>query len=173
MFFFFKQKTAYEMRISDWSSDVCSSDLSWHLAENRSGGRKRLRIEGKAPCEGQAANIENVQDRDAIGGEAQHDAGRPSSAIDRLSRHTGGELVRLAAGAEPDHRAADIDHQAGRGPAEGVADLRQQPIDQLRQRLLLNERYSGTMRSLPDRCDAGRIHFPADPTGPADRQSVV
>src|SRR3546814_5418420 len=28
IFFFFKQKTAYEMRISDWSSDVCSSDLS-------------------------------------------------------------------------------------------------------------------------------------------------
>src|SRR3546814_5855569 len=28
-FFFFKQKTAYEMRISYWSSDVCSSDLSW------------------------------------------------------------------------------------------------------------------------------------------------
>src|SRR3546814_19368842 len=27
-FFFFKQKTAYEMRISDWSSDVCSSDLT-------------------------------------------------------------------------------------------------------------------------------------------------
>src|SRR3546814_4078487 len=32
LFFFFKQKTAYEVRISDWSSDVCSSDLSnaWH-----------------------------------------------------------------------------------------------------------------------------------------------
>src|SRR3546814_17275195 len=29
MFFFFKQKTAYEMRISDWSSDVCSSDLKF------------------------------------------------------------------------------------------------------------------------------------------------
>src|SRR3546814_16173904 len=28
VFFFFKQKTAYDMRISDWSSDVCSSDLS-------------------------------------------------------------------------------------------------------------------------------------------------
>ena len=28
-FFFFKQMTAYEMRISDWSSDVCSSDLAW------------------------------------------------------------------------------------------------------------------------------------------------
>src|SRR3546814_10272494 len=31
IFFFFKQKTAYEMRISDWSSDVCSSDLSEDL----------------------------------------------------------------------------------------------------------------------------------------------
>src|SRR3546814_4466899 len=30
-FFFFKQKTAYEMRISDWSSDVCSSDLDRRL----------------------------------------------------------------------------------------------------------------------------------------------
>src|SRR3546814_1558602 len=32
VFFFFKQKTAYEMRISDWSSDVCSSDLQHGLA---------------------------------------------------------------------------------------------------------------------------------------------
>src|SRR3546814_8895989 len=31
-FFFFKQKTAYEMRISDWSSDVCSSDLPGNAA---------------------------------------------------------------------------------------------------------------------------------------------
>src|SRR3546814_12567479 len=31
-FFFFKQKTAYEMRISDWSSDVCSSDLEPFIA---------------------------------------------------------------------------------------------------------------------------------------------
>src|SRR3546814_1139218 len=30
LFFFFKQKTAYEVRISDWSSDVCSSDLGFH-----------------------------------------------------------------------------------------------------------------------------------------------
>src|SRR3546814_6850692 len=35
-FFFFKQKTAYEMRISDWSSDVCSSDLRDVLLENLS-----------------------------------------------------------------------------------------------------------------------------------------
>src|SRR3546814_20667008 len=41
MFFFFKQKTAYEMRISDWSSDVCSSDLigaSAALAQRGIGG---------------------------------------------------------------------------------------------------------------------------------------
>src|SRR3546814_9058026 len=34
MFFFCKQKTAYEMRISDWSSDVCSSDLLEFLADD-------------------------------------------------------------------------------------------------------------------------------------------
>src|SRR3546814_2880606 len=36
-FFFFKQKTAYEMRISDWSSDVCSSDLTALAPQNLSG----------------------------------------------------------------------------------------------------------------------------------------
>src|SRR3546814_16975547 len=39
-FFFFKQKTAYEMRISDWSSDVCSSDLV---------GITRIRTESSTP----------------------------------------------------------------------------------------------------------------------------
>src|SRR3546814_3889546 len=36
-FFFFKQKTAYEMRISDWSSDVCSSDLKQVLLAAQEG----------------------------------------------------------------------------------------------------------------------------------------
>src|SRR3546814_11262840 len=40
--FFFKQKTAYEMRISDWSSDVCSSDLE--LAEGLLQGRLVLGV---------------------------------------------------------------------------------------------------------------------------------
>src|SRR3546814_3965299 len=39
LFFFFKQKTAYEMRISDWSSDVCSSDLNPNV---------RVTVEGHA-----------------------------------------------------------------------------------------------------------------------------
>src|SRR3546814_3264350 len=37
LFFFFKQKTAYEMRISDWSSDVCSSDLIIRAIEVNDG----------------------------------------------------------------------------------------------------------------------------------------
>src|SRR3546814_16159938 len=41
-FFFFKQKTAYEMRISDWSLDVCSSDLA--------GRRARLGGAPRRPC---------------------------------------------------------------------------------------------------------------------------
>src|SRR3546814_16493200 len=47
-FFFFKQKTAYEMRISDWSSDVCSSDLDRSRSRSppdsssRRGGRRPL-----------------------------------------------------------------------------------------------------------------------------------
>src|SRR3546814_6667547 len=54
VFFFFKQKTAYEMRISDWSSDVCSSDLVYSsfseetvfslLSAELAGQRNRLDI---------------------------------------------------------------------------------------------------------------------------------
>src|SRR3546814_12309291 len=60
MFFFFKQKTAYEMRISDWSSDVCSSDLvhrqpkQWTKAELQEVERIRMawilsNREGRSP----------------------------------------------------------------------------------------------------------------------------
>src|SRR3546814_2845908 len=45
IFFFFKQKTAYEMRISDWSSDVCSSDLD---PTYRSGATMQLLWRGIA-----------------------------------------------------------------------------------------------------------------------------
>src|SRR3546814_2342434 len=40
VFFFFKQKTAYEMRISDWSSDVCSSDLIIEWLAEKSDPRR-------------------------------------------------------------------------------------------------------------------------------------
>src|SRR3546814_5237143 len=38
--FFFKQKTAYELRISDWSSDVCSSDLGTPALHPRPGAQR-------------------------------------------------------------------------------------------------------------------------------------
>src|SRR3546814_8332328 len=41
VFFFFKQKTAYEMRISDWSSDVCSSDLHRPATHPARGSERR------------------------------------------------------------------------------------------------------------------------------------
>src|SRR3546814_9080317 len=45
VFFFFKQKTAYEMRISDWSSDVCSADLA-HAQDGDQRGVMRHRGSG-------------------------------------------------------------------------------------------------------------------------------
>src|SRR3546814_12151292 len=59
MFFFFKPKTAYELRISDWSSDVCSSDLQSCIAvliddgpeESRRGGEVEYRVAGELAAE--------------------------------------------------------------------------------------------------------------------------
>src|SRR3546814_4749115 len=56
IFFFFKQKTAYEMRISDWSSDVCSSDLEitsmtcLALIASITVDNSSLKVEGEPPC---------------------------------------------------------------------------------------------------------------------------
>src|SRR3546814_3842062 len=66
--FFFKQKTAYEMRISDWSSDVCSSDLEANPAANasaftdgwfRTGDLGRLDAEGYLTIAGRIKEIVN------------------------------------------------------------------------------------------------------------------
>src|SRR3546814_19521452 len=50
-FFFFKQKTAYEMRISDWSSDVCSSDLERDFAEHVGELDLDQLVRGQRPAE--------------------------------------------------------------------------------------------------------------------------
>src|SRR3546814_2324024 len=82
---FFKQKSAYEMRISDWSSDVCSSDLS--LASYRAArplrlvGKKAMSVPVDARCQGRRA------------GEGGTPARRPS-AILRVELR-GGELQKL------------------------------------------------------------------------------
>src|SRR3546814_5483782 len=52
-FFFFKQKTAYEMRISDWSSDVCSSDLAKEEREKAKAAKHPEKFAAyEAPAEG-------------------------------------------------------------------------------------------------------------------------
>src|SRR3546814_7001391 len=63
-FFFFKQKTAYEMRISDWSSDVCSSDLY-----DRHDPDGRVRPEKPAKGDEDTGD-QRVPDQDALESEA-------------------------------------------------------------------------------------------------------
>src|SRR3546814_5012112 len=86
---FFKQKTAYEMRISDWSSDVCSSDL--HILDARPD-RGAVAIVAQA--------IDGIaHDERRFGGVEDDDrlaAGRPADIDDRLARRFG-ELVDIGA----------------------------------------------------------------------------
>src|SRR3546814_19729001 len=91
MFFFFKQKTAYEMRISDWSSDVCSSDLWW--ARPFAAGQVH-------------AFLEQLAEHLVVAGRQAFDSARASRSmrLDRasaglvrqLSRSDGGRLRRAA-----------------------------------------------------------------------------
>src|SRR3546814_16524849 len=87
-FFFFKQKTAYEMRISDWSSDVCSSDL-----------QEQRRLSGPRPRQ---APGEFAAERPA--GRGRHPA---------MERRTGGERGQPKEQG-PAHRVDDPPRQNGR-----------------------------------------------------------
>src|SRR3546814_10768497 len=91
IFFFFKQKTAYEMRISDWSSDVCSSDLTDTALQR--GGKITLR-RGHRP----AARLAGATRRGACAGEC----------IQRARQaHPRGQLHRIAiAPTDSENRAA-------------------------------------------------------------------
>src|SRR3546814_4397716 len=63
-FFFFKQKTAYEMRISDWSSDVCSSDLRFRRPLGQQAHFRRNHAEACSSIAGPSrfhASIERQQ----------------------------------------------------------------------------------------------------------------
>src|SRR3546814_9736284 len=79
--FFFKQKTAYEMRISDWSSDVCSSDLAEGIAQvdDQLGSALRLAPAGLLAD----AHQEMQRQRDAA---AEQDGSQR-----QLPRHQGGD----------------------------------------------------------------------------------
>src|SRR3546814_4056509 len=79
--FFFKQKTAYEMRISDWSSDVCSSDLvDCQHRRNRHGHR----VADPAETGGEAdAVVVHFQPGHSAVGDVEHHP----AVLDRVRRH--------------------------------------------------------------------------------------
>src|SRR3546814_1932820 len=90
-FFFFKQKTAYEMRISDWSSDVCSSDLP-AIASRNSAQSATVRAIGPCTASGlKARDVTPRGTRPAVGRSPttpQKDAGmrsEPPMSEDRKS----------------------------------------------------------------------------------------
>src|SRR3546814_18469235 len=127
MFFFFKQKTAYDMRISDWSSDVCSSDL-WSAGDVP----PRCRLVG-AGLGGQA--------QVALGDEgALHFVAPPSNAIARGAEHV------LGPGEGP---RAVVDHEVGsRHLGDEVRALRE-PLGPLQ--LRSEERLVGNESVMPCR----------------------
>src|SRR3546814_1422688 len=76
LFFFFKQKTAYEMRISDWSSDVCSSDLPEQEGGQDHGGKEGH--EGIADRHGDFRDGANGKSDQAENGRQQISMPRPA-----------------------------------------------------------------------------------------------
>src|SRR3546814_20514901 len=86
--FCFKQKTAYEMRISDWSSDVCSSDLAWGVRRGFSGqDRDKPGLSWQPPFAIlRAQPIVSVRRRSAIAGARGVRASRRPAQIPRLAR---------------------------------------------------------------------------------------
>src|SRR3546814_19794656 len=94
--FFFKQKTAYEMRISDWSSDVCSSDLRISVCGRRLRGRDdRRRADGRrrppSRSSGAVARRDLDPDADVAAGIEACDAGTgaPKRGTERADLHAG------------------------------------------------------------------------------------
>src|SRR3546814_15211144 len=84
LLFFFKQKTAYEMRISDWSSDVCSSDLDQNKIATLKAGR----------CPFYEPGIEALLVRNA-------GAGRLDFTTDAPAGVAHGEIIFIAVGTPP------------------------------------------------------------------------
>src|SRR3546814_17669480 len=90
LFFFFKQKTAYEMRISDWSSDVCSSDLKPPAARRRRPGAQAFQNMRAAPDAAIADDLDFSTHR--VDNLAQL-IERRAAAIEQIGRASCGERV--------------------------------------------------------------------------------
>src|SRR3546814_10379983 len=105
-FFFFKQKTAYEMRISDWSSDVCSSDLQFLrrtivlvLLAAHDERRHRQRREHLGRRVGEA--VEQVPRRDAVDLHRLHELDRQPGVVAAFGAFIFGDPALVEAPAPP------------------------------------------------------------------------
>src|SRR3546814_4572602 len=90
LFFFFKQKTAYVMRISDWSSDVCSSDLNWdedkYLERTGWSGRDDGILVYDANGDGKVTQASEISFLSYIAGATTDQIGR-ESCRERVSKY--------------------------------------------------------------------------------------
>src|SRR3546814_16043262 len=118
--FFFKQKTAYEMRISDWSSDVCSSDLTRAVGRPGKGFERAVR---NRVDEAAVAGARFLLDRRPFGvghegGPGRFHRGRvgPVEQIDEL------DLALMLAAPDRAHREAVARHAAPRRILEPAVD---------------------------------------------------
>src|SRR3546814_7269865 len=101
IFFFFKQKTAYEMRISDWSSDVCSSDL-FEKARLSGQGREEAML---AAVRWALENSGQYKDRECVVGGEKFQTWHPwGGAYRSEERRVGKECVSTSRSRRsPDH----------------------------------------------------------------------
>src|SRR3546814_1408607 len=102
MLLFFKQKTAYEMRVSDWSSDVCSSDLQCTL-------RRAEPVVGLPAGDGerQRRRIGHPDIRDGETGEAARDIARVLAAVEH-AREPGERRIHVRAAQRLVQRAGEV-----------------------------------------------------------------
>src|SRR6186997_3044476 len=109
-FFFFKQKTAYEITTGDWSSDVCSSDLERRQVGGVAGHAVDAvhadEARGVALGAQQLVEVVRVLEAEALDGGAAG-AGGLAAVIDRLVR-AGVEEDRARGGEQRDHRHVDV-----------------------------------------------------------------
>src|SRR3546814_6347311 len=99
--FFFKQKTAYEMRISDWSSDVCSSDLV-HLRDDRKGTAWTSKVESFRLAR-------HLTTRALLHGDSSDDSSKPAVNLSWKDAIATCNALSVADGLTPAYRDVDTD----------------------------------------------------------------
>src|SRR3546814_7134807 len=134
MFFFFKQKTAYEMRISDWSSDVCSSDLRTWEWDYRAG-TLRLLPDGALP-EADPAHVVK------LGFQADAD-GRHTTHFPRIPARIDGEELQFLFDTGATFR---LDEAAA--VKLGDASVRQRAGNFITREVLRSEEHTSELQSL-------------------------